>query len=353
METYTVKNINKNQLGWHLNMGGEVIDFIFADGWMENGYKYNFLFACKLEGLEPLVGPEKKDWPIVTLLITSPEGETQQIFKPYPPNEFKAEPWGVTIGNNVFKGSLTTEGMPAGYEVKMDVDDIGLDITAKALCTGVRFVEEEHGYMFYDQGKDIGVGWWPLVPRASVKGTVKFQGKKVKVEGLGHIERQVGNRDGRLMSDWNSHWFWGHCWAGDYTAMWTYSASTEKYRYHPFSPLVLWKGSDIILCTNNLSLSPDKFEYEDVTGVPYPTIETIHATQGNIELLGQVSNPTLTERYPLLSLPGQTFENAGAILRGFADIDLEITRLNKSEQISGKCMYEHGQITRWIPIPKK
>ena len=354
MAAYTFRSINKNQLGWHSDMGGDVLEWLFADGWMDNGYKYNFLFSSKLDTAENVVGPEKKDWPIVALLITSPEGETKHIYKAFPPEEFKAEEtWGATIGNNVFRGLLTPDGMPAGYQVKIDLDDVGLDITAKAICTGVRLVEEEHGYIYYDPTENIGVRWWPLVPRASIEGTITFQGKKIPAAGLGYVERQLGNNQGKKMSEWVSHWFWQHFYAGDYTAVYTYAAASEMLQYRPLSPLILWKGSDIILCTHNLSLSPDKFELDDVTGCAYPTIETIHATQGNIELLGLVQPPTLFERYQMLNLPGQTLENAGCILRGFSDIDVEITRLDKLELMRGKCMYEHGQITRWTPIPRK
>src|SRR4030042_2344275 len=239
---YTFRSLNKNQLGWHLDMGGEVLDWIFADGWMDNGYRYNFTLACRLEQAELVVGIEKKDWPIVGLLIATPEGETRQVYKAYPPNEFKAEPWGVTIGNNVFKGSLTPEGLPAGYEVKLDLCDIVRDITAKAICTGVRFVEEEHGLMYYDPTTNIGGGWWPLVPRAEVKGTINFQGKKVKVEGLGYCERQLGNLQGGLMTDWVLYYYWNHFWAGDYTISYTYSTAPDKLQYRPFTPLVLWKS---------------------------------------------------------------------------------------------------------------
>ena len=354
MAANTFRSINKNQLGWHSDMGGDVLEWLHMDGWMDNGYYYNSTLASKLDMAENAVGSEKKDWPIVALLITSPEGEIKQVYKAFPAEEFKAEPWGVTIGNNVFKGLLTPDGLPAGYQVKLDIDDVGIDITAKAICTGVRFVEDEHGYVYYDPTTNTGAGWWPLVPRASVEGTITFQGKKTKkTAGLGYCERQLGNRQGWKMNEWISHWFWGHFWAGDYTAIWTYAAGSEMLQYRPFSPLVLWKGSDIILCTNNLSLSPDKFELDDVTGCAYPTIETIHATQGNIELLGLVQPPKLSERYQMFNLPGQTLENAGCCFRGVSDIDVEITRLDRLEQMRGKCMYEHGQITRWIPVPRK
>jgi len=355
MGLYTFRSINKNQLGWHSDMGGDVLEWMFMDGWMDNGYKYGALFASHLDMAENIVEYEKKDWPIVNCHVTSPDGETKDIYKAFPPEEFKAEPFGVTIGNNFLKGSLTPDGLPAGYQLKVDLDDIGIDVTAEAICTGVRFTDEEHGCMFYDPTTNIGVGWWPLVPRASLEGTVTFQGKKTeKAAGHGYVERQLGNREGMKMNEWVSHWYWGHCYAGDYTAIWNFVVTGQAMGYHLFSPLVVWKGSDIILSTHNLAASANEFGVdEEVTGNLYPTVVGIHGTQGDTELFGLMTPPTLTERYQMLNLPGQTLENPGCVLRGFCDINLEITQSDDLALVQGKCMYEHGQIARWVPIPKK
>jgi len=321
-------------------MGGEVLEWFFADGWMDNDYKYHFLFASKVEPdeVERIVGREKKDWPIVFCVITNPEGETEEIYKASPPEEFKPEPFGVTIGDNFLKGTLTPEGMPAGYEVRIDLGDLGVDLTAKVVCTGVRFVEDEHGCMIYEPTMNMGVAWWPLVPRASVEGTITFRGKKLKVSGPGYLERQLGNRQGWNMREWVAHWFYGHFWDdNDYTAVWNYIALSEALQFRPFSPLALWKGNDLILCTHNLSMSPDKFTIEDSSKMLVPEIVTMHATEGNTEMFAQVPYHGL---YKMVGLP---------VFRAHSDMDIELSRLDRIEQIKGKCMLEHGQMDQWFP----
>ena len=163
METYAVKNLNKSQLGWHSKMGGVVLEWLFMDGWMDNGYKYGVTLASRVDRGDVLFGEERGNWPFVMAFVTNPDGETVMGMNVFPIEQYKEEkPWGITVGNNILKGSLTRDGQPAGYNMKVTFDDIGIDITAKAECTGIRFIEKEHGYMFYDPIKDIGVGWWPL-----------------------------------------------------------------------------------------------------------------------------------------------------------------------------------------------
>lgn len=345
---FTFRSISKNQLAWHSDLGGDFREWLYLDGWMDNDYKYGLVLATKMEMGENVVGPEKGDWPLVDCLVTSPEGVTHRVSKAFPIETVKLEPWGLTIGDNVFTGSLTPDGMPAGYRVKVALDDVGIDITAKAVATGMRFVEEEHGYMYYDPTTNIGVGWWPLVPRAEIEGTLTFQGKTIPVKGPGYCERQLGNKS---FEGWISHWFWGHFYAGDYTAIWANTVSPESMQYRHFSPFVLWKGSDVILSTHNLALSPENFELDAVIGMPYPTAETIHATEGNTELWALILPGTISERDLMVNNPGTSPENPGCYFRQFSNIDIEIRRWDQLEQIRGKCIHEFGWMTRWFPVP--
>jgi len=346
MEKYAIRSLNESHMGWHTEMGGSPVEWLYVDGWTDDGYKFGVTMASKVDFGDILVG-EEGDWPFVMCTVTNPDGETVHHMNVFPADQFKEEkPWGATIENNSLKGSITSDGQPSGYHMKTFFDGIDIDITATAVCAGVRFVEEEHGYMFYDQAKDIGVGWWPLIPRASVEGTITFKGKESQVSGIAHCERQLGNKEGLSMADWLSHWFWGHCWAGDYTSLWVYAAGPENKRYRPFSPLVLWKGSDIILSTTACSLSPERFEIDNESGRYYPVAETIHASEGNTELLALASTHTLNER---MLLPDNDVFHC---LRGFGNIDLEIRRFDKLEEIKGIGFYEQGQIIEWLPVKK-
>ena len=176
----TFRSISKNHLGWHSDLGGDLREWLYMDGWMDNGYRYSLVLASKMEMGENVVGPEKRDWPLIDFQVISPEGVIQRVAKAFPIEKLKTKPWGVRIGDNAFRGSLGLDGLPTGYTIKVAVGDVGIDITAKAICTGVRFVEEEHGYMYYDPTTNIGVGWWPLVPGAEFKGHLRIRGRRYR-----------------------------------------------------------------------------------------------------------------------------------------------------------------------------
>ncbi len=350
MSIPTFRSINQNQLAWHSELAGDRLEWLYLDGCMENGYTYDMLFASKMEMAENIVGPEKKDLPLIDCHITNPEGKTQRAAVAFPIEELSLEPWGVRIGQNSLTGSLTPDGQPSGYSVRVVHDDFGIDITAKAVVTGIKFVEEEHGYMFYDPATNFAVGYWPLIPRAEIEGTLTFHGQTVPVKGLGWCERQVGNE---VFAGWISKWLWGHGWAGDYTVLWTSVASTAATQYRHWSPMVLWKGSDIILSTHNVAHNVERYEIDPEIGMPYPAIETVHATEGNVELNAMVSPRTIIMRELMTENPGTSPEKPGCYFRQHSDFDMEIRRLDRLEQIRGTLIRESGWIDQLFPVPGK
>ncbi|HUU64265.1 MAG TPA: hypothetical protein VMX96_10180 [Dehalococcoidia bacterium] len=72
--------------------------------------------------------------------------------------------------------------------MKVAHEDISIDIKAKAVALGVRFVEEDHGYMFHDPITKMAIGWWPLILRDEIEATLTYKGEKVPVMGLGYCE---------------------------------------------------------------------------------------------------------------------------------------------------------------------
>jgi hypothetical protein len=347
--TLTFRSINKNQLRWHPELAGDVREWLNLDGCMENGYKYELLLAASMEMGDNIVGPEKGDWPLVDCHVTNPEGETHRVAAAFPIKELSyEEPWGVKIGENSLTGSLTPEGEPAGYRVKVALDDIGIDITAKAVALGVKFVEDDHGYMFHDPATNLAIGYWPLITRAEIEGTLTFHGQAMPVKGLGWCERQVGNLG---FAGWLSKWLWGHGWAGDYTALWNTTASTAVTQYRHFSPMVVWKGGDIILSTHNVALRAERYEIDPEIGMPYPTIETLRATEGNVEVSAMILPGTILERDLMTKNPGTSPEKPGCYFRHYSDFDMEIRRLDRVEQVRGTCIRESGWIEQLFPVP--
>jgi len=352
---FTFTTVSKTNLAWHLELksGGPYWDWLWFDGWTEQGYWYGLTMAYRMENMAHIVGEDKKDWPLIDCLITSREGVTHRVAKSFPVEEFKeGEPWGVTIGDNYCIGSMGPDGKPTGYRVKIDMDGVGLDFTAKAVALGMQFVEAEHGYTFHHPKRNLGVGWWPLIVRSEIEGTFTFQGKPVKVKGLAYVERQLGNISFAGMMP---HWFWGHFYAGDYTGIWTDSTSPAAARHRHFSPFVLYKGSDPILSTHNLCLHPEEFVLDEINGMPYPTTETLHATEGNVEMTAQIHPGVIIERELLIDVPGTSFtaENPGGYFRQYCDVDVQIRRWDQVEELKGSCQREFGWMTQWFPIPPR
>ena len=90
---FTFRSIGKFHCDWHfeLNDKGKYWDWLWLDGWTEQGYWYGLTLAWRMEMMEHRVGYEKKDWPLIDLLITNPEGKTHRAVRSFPREQFKVE----------------------------------------------------------------------------------------------------------------------------------------------------------------------------------------------------------------------------------------------------------------------
>jgi hypothetical protein len=352
---FTFRSIGKYHCDWHfeLNDKGKYWDWLWLDGWTEQGYWYGLTLAWRMEMLEHRIGYEKKDWPIIDLLITNPEGKTHRVLQAFPREQFKVEePWGCTIGDNYLKGTSDKDGNPTGYRVKVAMDGAGIDVTCKGVAPGMRFVDEEHGYTFYRPKENLAVGWWPLLSSSEMAGTMTYQGQTANIKGLSYVERQLGN-----VMFWGlmPHWSYGHFFAGDYTAVWIDNTSAGP-GYRHFSPFVLFKGQHPILSTHNLNLHMEKFVLDKEHGnMPYPPIETLHATEGHTELTSQTEPGHIVAWEYVTELPGTDVSAANPVgyHRQYGPINVQIRRWDKVEQIRGVVLREFDWMTEWFPFPRK
>ena len=87
---FTFRSIGKYHCDWHfeLNDKGKYWDWLWLDGWTEQGYWYGLTLAWRMEMLEHRIGWDKKDWPVIDLLVTNYSLTLADIFK-YDKREFK------------------------------------------------------------------------------------------------------------------------------------------------------------------------------------------------------------------------------------------------------------------------
>lgn len=346
--TYSFRNPNAEVLRWHPELReGELesdyFELIWNDIHLQEGYQIGLGFFARPPAYYERVDRwkeeweghrERSNWPAVELHIAGPDEKMHTAVKSFPPESFQPKPWGVTLGDNAFDGILTPKGMPDSYHIRTALGDIGVDLEAKVIAGGVRFVEDEHGYSYYNPVKNRALGWWPLVGRSEVSGTITVEGRPVKVSGLAYCERQLGNLPSSTQSGQAWH-FWGHFFAGEYSAVWTDSASSEHFNYRHFTPLVLWKGNEVLLSTFQSACYAERFG-PDSDGVPYPTVESLKASDGITELTAQLVN-------------GKLISRMGAYHRQYSEAHVQIKRWGETTEVSGSSTHEWNCAPEWFP----
>ena len=341
----TFRKISSINLGWHSWLGeGEnaktYADWLFCEGEL-GGYQFGIMFYS---ARPDEVGDEDARHPGIELTCLTPDRERLCFVENFARETFKPAPFGVAIGNNVLDGKLGSDGMPQGYDVKVSIGDIIIDLTARAVATGLQFSDEEHGYSYYNPVKNAALGWWPLVPRAEAEGAITFKGKQVKGKGTTYLERQLTNIPNSFGSGGQVWWSWGHFTAGDYTAVWTDSAASEHYQYRHFSPFALWKGSDLILSTFQFNIYVERFGIDPVSGYLKPEVVGLRAVDGNVELRAQI-------------LPGEVGQSmqlgeVGQYTRQYCPVNMQLRRWDDEDEASGIAAHEFGMGDNWFPFER-
>jgi len=346
---YTFRNIDNGVLGWHLDLGeGDAIDdygeWLWLDAQLEDGYQFSLgLFRNFPPTYRPTTWykakwgdrPEVGRWPAVDLHIKTPDGKLHRSTEVYPPESFKPAPWGVTISHSTYTGKFNSQtGRPESYHISASVGNLGVDFNARVIATGVVFSDEEHGYTYYHPIKKRALGWWPLIPRAEIEGTIIIEGNTVKAKGLAFCERQLWNLP-VIGPSGQSWWFWGHFFADDYTAVWTDSAASEHFKYRHFSPFVLWKGGDVVLSTFNFAGYAEKFGL-DPDGIPYPEVVSLKASDGNREMTAQLVN-------------GKILTRLESYVRQCCEVHMQLKHWGETKEIHGESIHEWGCSPDWFP----
>jgi len=264
---------------------------------------------------------------------------------------FEPAPFGGKWGEvGLINGRLGPDGMPEGFDLKFQSENISFDLTCKAVVGGVKMSDEQPGFTMFEPKLKMGVGWWPLVTKAEAEGTITIKGKTKKVKGLLHMERQCaslgfGDSSGTDAPTAQSVWTWGHLWAGDYTAVWTDSAASKQFGYKHFSPFILWKGDEIVMCTYNFASQIESFIMHEPSGLPCPAVETFRGSDGITDVVAVTEPGLIVERDAETGVPWYT--------RQVSDVTLRIknTKLDVTEKLEGKAIHEWGCFTEWMPWP--
>jgi hypothetical protein len=361
---YKARDINSTNLAWHTELGenenaANYSEWVWVEGHTEvdgqskTAYHFTIAWYWAIPNQAGQSGETATDsrWPAIQFILLTPDGKKYGDYKTFSPESFKPDEFGGgTWAHNTFRWRLTPEGMPLGYDINLSIFDIQLNISAKAIATGLQFSDEDHGYSYYHPVKKIALGWWPLVPRSEIEGTLTFQGSVVNIKGLAYCEKQLSNMPLSFGGGAQNMWHWGHLFAGDYTVAWTDSAASKNFRYRHFSPVAVWKGSDLVLGTLQAACCVEKFNIHPVTKSLYPEIESIRAADGDMEFAAQFQPGKIIESHsPLEHKPGQL---SLTYVRQICPVDIQVTRGDKVEEARGTAAREWGSGPDWFPYDR-
>ena len=351
-----VYNLTPRDAAWHSDIVGPgYFEWWYLDGMFEEGYEIGgLLHAARGDTvLGGLLGgtaktPEEEKWPNVSFRITTPDNQAFELGRSYRPETFKAsaDTCDVNLGGNTFVGKFRPNGLPEEFRLKVADGDMGLDLVYKVMVTGVKLADRDGGYTYYHPIKKTCYGWYPVSPRSRIEGTITLKGKKISVHGEGYQDHQLGNYS---TADVMPIEFWGHIYAGDYTMVWTDSFAGENKGYRHFSPFILWKGNKPILNTYDFMVIPEKWELEPETRMPAPVVETLRATDGKTSVRIVLPPGKLIERVRYVGGKRFTEDSPGAYFRWVTDAQVEITRGDEVETVTGMALHEHMWHTEWFP----
>lgn len=348
------QTITKENLRWHPELGeGEnrdnYFEYLWFDGPMkgDDGNEYFIRYSMFSSLVLGSHGATRGGLPGVGFDILMPDGKVLDDFVVYDEKDFEPYEFGGNWAGNTIKGVYNDKGLIDSYEIEMDYCGVQAKLKAKSVAHGVQFVDQDNGYTYFHPIKKRALGWWPLIPRAEVEGTLTINGKEIKVKGPAYLDRQVGNLPTTFGGSGQAWWTWGHFWAGDYTATYTDSAPTAHYKYKHFSPFVLWKGSEIMLATFNFTGYIEQYAFDEATRKFFPKVVSQRAIDGPITCHTQITNGVLSE-------PNTTsLEATTKYCRQFLDVDLQLNRFGGiNDEASGKAVVEFGAGLDFMPWDK-
>jgi len=293
---------------------------------------------------------EEAGKPLCMINVVTPEGERHASRKAYAESEFKAskETLDVTIGENRLIGKFDSNGEYKELYVKSSGENVAAELTYKVKIGAMKMTDRDDNLTYFNPANKKYFGWFIIGSRSEVEGTVTINGKTREVKGVGFNNYNRGN----IKFDLQSRWFFSHIHAGDYTLTYNDSTASKRHNYAHFTPLVLWKGNEVIMQTHNCVANGEKYVIDPEAGGPYPIKETFSATEGDMEIMGYMGPGVLADSMKILDIPGLPFDKENPCFHSFqiSDVDLIIRKGKDIEKVKGRALREFLWADQWFPF---
>ena len=265
-----------------------------------------------------------------------PHVPTMQLFV-YPPNDYPlVKMWALKPGQEnsaatehcrVKMGDLIAEDTGVGYRVKMDMKDLGLDVTIENLVPGWK---AGSGVLWTNGAQETG--WVVPIPRGRVTGSLKVNGVWMPVTGAAYHDHNWGTLE---MEEQFHGWYWGRFFDPTYTLIYGWVMPKDLNR--PIvSPFFLSKNSTNVLGTDQIQLTVVESKRDDDYGLDIPIRLHLQCQGQGVEVDGTLETERVVEA---LELP-RNENNAYHYYRMLAKYQAKITVDGQCDNVSGETLHE-------------
>lgn len=304
--------------GVHIKDSNDQWEWWYFDFSFDNGYKAVATFHYHNMMMIPHI-------PTMQLFVYPPEGAPRFRLWALKPGQLNLA---ASDRCNVQMGALRAEDAGNEYRLLMDMKDIGLNVRIQNIVPPWK---AGTGVLWSDP--DIGqeTGWIVAVPRGHAYGTLKLDGETMEVNGLAYHDHNYGNCP---MEKTFSGWYWGRLYDPGYTLV--YGWVIPRNQDMPVvSPLMLAKGSNIVVSTDNMTLTVEEYERDQKYGLDLPMRLRLRCCGSGVEIDCRLETDQVVES---LELPrGSSFYHYCRFLARYEGV---ITVDGAHEKVSGETLHE-------------
>ena len=165
----------------------------------------------------------------------------------------------VTMGPNHVYGNYPT------YRIHFLQGGLGCDLVFTNMTQGYR--SSPDGIYKFGQDPYRYLGWVVAQPRATVSGTLFYNGREIPVTGNGYHDHNWGNVP--LKSLYN-FWYWGRILLKGYTFVYSSGEMSDGLGHQPTNTLISFKDKKVIEVTGAISRETLDMNYDPFSTLWYP-----------------------------------------------------------------------------------
>lgn len=311
-------NYQRRDDGHHIYKSDEYYEWWYLDASFDNGYHMVATFHYMNGFLKPIV-------PTTQIMIYRPDGTQIARFAQHNQEEIYAgaDYCDVQMGENWLKDTGN------GYQMYMKIKGVGARLALKNIVPGWK---PGTGFHYKNEEKRMLSGWCVPVPHAEVTGELYLKEETLKVRGTGYHDHNWGNY---LFHGNIQGWYWGRIHNQNYTV--DYGWVIPKDKEAPvISPLLVARGSEIVLSTDMMDTGLDNFGRDEKTGNSYAQKLTVTTDVKGVKLLLTVDTKRVIES---MQLPKTTEWNQ-YYYRFLANYEMKIAIDGVQDQVRGEMLHE-------------